>query len=402
MAKTSSIDRIPGRSRTVIESVRPEVDCGRFAIKRVVGESVLVEADIFTDGHDLLTAILVYRVSGETEWTETEFQELGNDRWRASFEVTRVGRYEYSAQAWVDRFKTWRRDLQRRLDARVVTGADLEIGAGIIEEAAQRAKGEDRKRLLQWAEIIRPPGDDKARLALSGELANLMARYPDRSQLTRYQKTLPVVVDRERARFSSWYELFPRSASPVTGQHGTFEDVKSLLPRIADLGFDVLYLPPIHPIGKTNRKGKNNLLIAEEDDVGSPWAIGSEEGGHKSIHPQLGTLEDFRSLVSKALEYGIDIAIDVAFQCSPDHPYSRDHEEWFRHRPDGTIQYAENPPKKYEDIYPFDFETEAWPELWLELKSVFVYWIEQGIRIFRVDNPHTKPFRFWEWLLSLH
>jgi starch synthase (maltosyl-transferring) len=401
MPKTSSIGRaIPGRSRTVIESVRPELDCGRFAIKRVIGESVVVEADIFTDGHDLLTAVLLYRVAGEPVWTETEFRESGNDRWRAAFEVTRIGRYEYSVEAWVDRFKTWRRDLQKRLDARVLTDGDLEIGARIIEEAAGRARGEDRKRLHQWAEIIRMPGDDSARLALTAELAGLMARYPERAHATRYGRTLPVVVDRERARFSAWYELFPRSTSRIPGRHGTFEDVKALLPRIADLGFDVLYLPPIHPIGRTNRKGKNNELTAGEDELGSPWAIGSDLGGHKSIHPELGTLEDFRSLVSTAARYGIEVAMDVAFQCSPDHPYAREHEEWFLHRPDGTIQYAENPPKKYEDIYPFDFETEAWPELWEELKSVFVYWIEQGVRIFRVDNPHTKPFRFWEWLIS--
>lgn len=400
----SSIREIPanGKSRVVIEAVWPEIDCGRFPIKRVAGEAVAVEADVFVDGHDLISALLLFRPAGETEWFETPLKEVGNDRWRGSFNVDRLGRYEYSVEAWVDHFKTWRRDLRKRLDALGVTTADLQIGSRLVMLALARAKGDDRRRLKQWSDSLQgvPQPLEGARLGLAEELFELMSRYPDRSLSTRYGKQLEVVVDRERARFSTWYELFPRSASGVPGRHGTLQDVEVRLPRLARMGFDVLYLPPIHPIGRTNRKGKNNALSPAPEDLGSPWAIGSEAGGHKAIEPMLGTLEDFRSLVIKAREQGIDIALDIAFQCSPDHPYAKEHPEWFQHRPDGTIQYAENPPKKYEDIYPFDFETEDWVGLWEELKDVLMFWIDQGVRIFRIDNPHTKPFRFWHWLID--
>jgi len=386
----------------VIEAVRPEIDCGRFPIKRVTGEAVTVEADVFVDGHDLISAVLLFKRAEEQDWFETSLREVGNDSWRGSFNVDRLGRYEYSVEAWVDHFKTWRRDLRKRLEAAQVTAADLQIGSGLVLEAQARSKGDDGRRLKQWADSLAavPQPLEGARLGLAEELFELMSRYPDRSHSTTYGKRLEVVVDRERARFSTWYELFPRSTNRSAGRHGTLRDVEAELPRLAHMGFDVLYLPPIHPIGVANRKGKNNLLAPIPEDVGSPWAIGSEAGGHKAIEPALGTLEDLRSLVEKAREQGIDIALDIAFQCSPDHPYAKEHPEWFQHRPDGTIQYAENPPKKYEDIYPFNFESDDWLALWEELKDIVLFWIEQGIRVFRVDNPHTKPFLFWQWLIN--
>ncbi|ADE15575.1 alpha amylase catalytic region [Nitrosococcus halophilus Nc 4] len=390
-----------GRNRAVIEGVKPEIDGGRFTIKRTVGEAVGVEANVFTDGHDTVSCVLQYRPEGASSWREVPMQPVGNDRWQGGFRVTEVGRYRYTLIAWVDHFESWRHDLAKRVQAEDIA-LQLQVGARLLAETAERAEGEDAKRLRTWAEILSGEGDLGKRLdtALDEEVALLMADYPDRRFATRYHSELGVVVDRERARFSAWYEMFPRSCSPESGQHGHFKACEARLPYIAAMGFDVLYLPPIHPIGRINRKGKNNTLIPNPEDPGSPWAIGAAEGGHKSIHPQLGTLEDFRRLVAKAREYGIEVALDIAFQCAPDHPYVKEHPEWFRWRPDNTVQYAENPPKKYEDIYPFHFETERWQPLWDELKSVFLFWIEQGVHIFRVDNPHTKPFPLWEWLIA--
>jgi starch synthase (maltosyl-transferring) len=388
------------RRRVVIENVKPQIDCGRFPAKRVTGEKVVVEADVFTDGHDLLFSQLLFRADDEQEWTPVPMEPLVNDRWRGSFEVLQLGFYHYTLEAWLDPFKTWARDLTKKIQAGQDVGVDCLIGAALIEQAAGRADGEDRKRLNGFAQRLRKRGLQAASLVASNpELEALMARYPDRSDQTVYPKQLKVFVENQRAAFSTWYELFPRSCPSRQGDHGSFRDCETELERIKSMGFDVLYLPPIHPIGQTHRKGKNNAPVAEPDDTGSPWAIGSKEGGHKSVHPSLGTLEDFRRLVAKARQMGIETALDIAFQCSPDHPYVQEHPEWFRGRPDGSIQYAENPPKKYEDIYPFDFETKQWRELWEELKSIFLFWIEQGVRIFRVDNPHTKPFRFWEWLI---
>jgi starch synthase (maltosyl-transferring) len=278
----------------------------------------------------------------------------------------------------------------------------LQVGAKLVKEAAERANGEEAKRLGSLAKVLESKGDLNERLdiALGDEIALLMSRYPERQFAAHYDKKLVVIVDRVRARFSTWYEMFPRSCIPGPGQHGNFKTCQARLPYIAAMGFDVLYLPPIHPIGRLNRKGRNNTLLASTEDPGSPWAIGAEEGGHKAVHPQIGTLEDFRLFVAKAREYGMEVALDIAFQCAPDHPYVKENPQWFRWRPDNTVQYAENPPKKYEDIYPFYFETEQWQPLWEELKSVFLFWIEQGIHIFRVDNPHTKPFPLWEWLIA--
>jgi len=392
------------KSRVIIEGVQPEIDGGRFPIKRVIGEEVTVEADIFADGHESLSACLLHRGEDEPNWTETPMEFLVNDRWRGSFVVEEIGHYRYTIVAWVDKFKSWRQDLSKRVEARQKDiEVNLLIGAQIIAGAQPRASGRYRRLITEWIDTLQSEEvtqKEKVRLALSDAVSRIMERCVDRRFVVTYPKELGVTVDREKARFSSWYEMFPRSCASKTNQHGTFRDCEARLPYIAELGFDVLYLPPIHPIGHTNRKGKNNTLTAAPDDPGTPWAIGSEEGGHKAIHPQLGTLKDFQKFVHKARDYGIEVAIDIAFQCSPDHPYVKERPEWFQWRPDGTIQYAENPPKKYQDIYPMDFESENWQELWEELKSVVLFWIEHGVRIFRVDNPHTKPFAFWEWLIG--
>jgi len=327
-------------------------------------------------------------------------ESLDNDRWRATFEVTEIGAYLYTLQAWVDRFGSWRQGLAKKLQAGQDVAIDLLIGAGLVEEIANRAPPTDKKQLGNFISILRSKQPDAGETALLPELAALMAKYSDRRWAVTYEKELRVNVDREKARFSTWYEMFPRSCASEPGVHGTLRDCEQQLPYVASMGFDVLYLPPIHPIGRSFRKGKNNEVNAGPEDVGSPWAIGAKEGGHKAIHPQLGTLEDFKRLVTKAKESGIEIALDIAFQCAPDHPYAREHPEWFRKRPDGSIQYAENPPKKYQDIYPLDFETDHWKELWDELKSIIVFWCEQRVRIFRVDNPHTKAFPFWEWVIA--
>ncbi len=396
-----------GRQRAIIEAVTPEIDGGRYAIKRTVGEYVVVEADIFADGHDQLSAVLSFRQAGATDWEEIFMEPLGNDRWRAQFQVTQIGQAFYRILAWVDPFQTWQQDLHKRVAAVRVSGTEslqdvaveLLIGAELVERAAQAQSRDLAAKLRNYAQMLRQGGDPAIEIALSPTLGSLMQLYGERRFVTAYPER-GVWVDPEKARFSTWYELFPRSCGPDEHTHGTFQDVIARLPLLAEMGFDVLYLPPIHPIGRTFRKGKNNAMTAEPDDVGSPWAIGGPEGGHKAIHPQLGSLEDFHRLVAEAKKFNIDIALDIAFQCSPDHPYVKEHPEWFKKRPDGTIQYAENPPKKYQDIYPLDFETENWQALWEELKSVIEYWIDQGVTIFRVDNPHTKAFGFWEWCIG--
>jgi starch synthase (maltosyl-transferring) len=391
-----------GRQRVVIENIRPQSDAGRFAIKRVVGDRVTVEADAFADGHEHVVVLLSHRMRGAERWIETPMESIFNDRYRASFTLAELGRYEYTIQAWVDRFHTWRYDLTKRAAAGQDLAVDLLIGANIVDAAAARAADSDAKRLRYVAEQLRSKTDQKqlVEVALDQELITLMDRHADRSLSSVNMPAYEIVVDRPRARASTWYELFPRSCSSSPGRHGTLRDLIGRLPTLADMGFDIVYLPPIHPIGDAYRKGKNNAVSAQPDDVGSPWGIGSTDGGHKAIHPQLGTLADFRALVEAAHRHEMEIALDIAFQCSPDHPYVKEHPEWFRKRPDGAIQYAENPPKKYQDIYPFDFETENWRALWEELRSVFAFWAEQGVRSFRVDNPHTKPFAFWEWTIT--
>jgi len=396
---------VDGRVRAVVENVTPIVDGGRFAVKRVVGDKVAVEADCFADGHDVVAARLRWRREDEDRWHETPMVPIGNDRWRAVFEPDAVGRWVYTVCAWVDRFLTWHHDFERRIEAADIRVA-ARVGARLIAQAAERAGGDAGRRLADWASRLAALAEQQAdaaairALALDDELGRLAARHPDRSFEFAWPGELPLVVDRERARFSSWYEFFPRSASREPGRHGTFRDCEAMLPYIAEMGFDVVYLPPIHPIGRVNRKGRNNTLLAASDDVGSPWAIGAEEGGHKSVHTPLGTLADFEQLVARAHELGIEMALDIAYQCAPDHPYVKQHPAWFRWRPDGSVQYAENPPKKYQDIYPFDFESDDWQGLWRELVDVMEFWIGAGVKIFRVDNPHTKAFGFWEWAIA--
>jgi starch synthase (maltosyl-transferring) len=390
-----------GRMRAVIERITPSVDGGRFAAKRIVGDAVVVEADCFTDGHDTLACLLLWRREGEAAWQETPMTALANDRWQGSFVAQSVGRYQYTVTAWVDHFLSWRHDFARRVEAEDLRIAAL-VGAGLIEAAAERASGEERQRLNNWAARLRAATDARVlkTLGLDEEFAAVAGRYPDRRLATTCPVEHPLVVDRERARFSSWYEMFPRSASNGPGRHGTFRDCEARLPYVAKMGFDVLYFPPIHPIGRVNRKGANNALAAGPGDLGSPWAIGAAEGGHTALHAELGTSADFRRLLASAHSHGIEIALDIAFQCAPDHPCVAAHPNWFRLRPDGTVQYAENPPKKYQDIFPFEFESEDWRALWQELAGVIRYWAGEGVRIFRVDNPHTKPFAFWEWAIT--
>ena len=390
-----------GRRRAVVEGVTPLVDGGRFPIKRIVGDRVVVEADAFADGHDVVVAVLRHRPPGG-DWVELPMEPLGNDRWRAAFELESIGRHEYTVAARTDAWLTWRGDLAKRLDAGQDVTVDLQIGAALVEAAAGRAENApdpaDTRDLRRWTDRLR--AGSAPRDGLDESLDAAMRRHPDRAHVTTFEPVLGIVADPVHARFSSWYELFPRSTSPEPGRHGTLRDVIARLPYVAGLGFDVLYLPPIHPIGRTFRKGPNNVTTAGPDDPGVPWAIGGPEGGHTAIHSELGRLEDFDALVEAARGRGIRIALDIAFQASPDHPAVAEHPTWFRQRPDGTVQYAENPPKKYQDIYPFDFESGDWPALWQELCRVFTFWIGHGVEIFRVDNPHTKAFPFWEWVIG--
>lgn len=391
-----------GRSRVLIEGVSPQVDHGRFPAKRVVGDLVEVRARIFADGHDVLGGRLLFRHESEKTWSEVVLAALPNDWWHGAFAVQKLGRYYFTVEAWIDRFATWQRDLRKRVAAGQDVAVDLLVGTQIIREHLPVVPAEERKSLESIASQIEKGGERQSQIdvALSPALASLMSKHTDRRYATRYDCELPIEVDRLLARFSTWYEFFPRSSSATPGRHGTLADCEARLPYVAQMGFDVLYFPPIHPIGRSFRKGKNNSVTAGPADVGSPWAIGAAEGGHKAIHPELGTMEDFRRLVAKAQSLGIDIALDIAYQCAPDHPYVAAHPDWFRQRPDGTIQYAENPPKKYQDIYPFDFESEDWRNMWEELKSVLLFWGQEGVRVFRVDNPHTKSMAFWEWVIA--
>ena len=382
-----------GQSRVIIENVQPQVDEGLYPAKRAVGERVDVTADIFSDGHDHIRARLLYKKEGEAKWKEAEMNPGMNDEWRASFYVEEKGIYRFTLQAWVDHFDTWYDGFKKKSNAGLDVHLELLEGANILKVLA--SENSSLKTISKRLE-----GDYAAAVAfvMGKEFSVIVHDNPLIQHAHTYNKQLKVIVEHEKANFSAWYELFPRSSS-LEGGHGTFTDVIRLLPRVVSMGFDVLYLPPIHPIGRINRKGKNNNVKAEAGEPGSPWAIGSDQGGHKSILPELGTLDTYKKLISEAKKHNIDIALDIAFQCAPDHPYVKDHPEWFKQRPDGSIQYAENPPKKYQDIYPFNFETENWLALWNELKSVITFWIDQGVKIFRVDNPHTKPISFWEWAI---
>ena len=386
--------------RIAIEGIDPEIDGGRFAARAVEGRPLVIEADIFGDGHEVLGAALLFRADRAADWTETPMDHVINDRWRATVTPRAPGACEFTLIAWRDLFGTWARDTGKKLAAGQEVALEAEEGRLILAEAAAATEGPEGETLRSLAARMEG-ADTAARIATltAPDTAALMARHGPRANLTPLDRALPVMVDRTRAAFSAWYELLPRSQGPG-GRHGTLRDVIDRLPYVAGLGFDVLYFPPIHPIGKVNRKGRNNSLTPGPDDPGSPYAIGSPEGGHKDIHPDLGTMEDFDALVQAARGHGLEIALDFAIQCAPDHPWVRDHPEWFDWRPDGTIKFAENPPKKYEDIVNVHFYRKALPDLWLELRDVVEHWIAHGVTIFRVDNPHTKPFPFWEWLIA--
>lgn len=392
-----------GRKRVIIEMLKPQVDNAEYPAKRALGEKVNVIAHAFSDGHDAIAVELCWRKKGESDFRRVPMQPQGNDVWQASFVITEMADHEFTARSWIDHFATWRHGLEKKFEAGQNILVELADGAPMLRDAAQRAEAAADKALLSdTAAKLTAGGQDAAfEAAMQPELEELMHLWGDRSLASTYPKTLEIQVDPHLALFSSWYEVFPRAAAAMRGEdrHGTFEDVRKLLPEIKRMGFDVLYLPPIHPIGETNRKGKNNAATCEPDDPGSPWAIGGAAGGHKAIHPQLGGFEEFERLRLLADNMGIALALDIAFQCAPDHPYVQEHPEWFKQRSDGSIQYAENPPKKYQDVYPFDFETDDWEALWDELLSIFLFWRERGVKVFRVDNPHTKPLPFWEWCI---
>jgi starch synthase (maltosyl-transferring) len=390
-----------GRLRVVIENVAPAVDGGRFPAKRCLGERVAVEADCLCDGHDLVFAALRYRPEGVSRWQQVPMQQVEQDRFRGEFEPDRLGTWYFSIAAWVDRFRSWQRDFARREqddDVRIAARA----GSVLIAEIAERAGREEAARLNEWAKQLSSVQDaEKLRsLGADATLVALAGRYAVPHFESVCAREYALTIERARAGYGAWYELFPRSTASSAGAHGSFKTLIERLPYVADMGFDVLYLPPIHPIGERHRKGRNNTPSAAPGEPGSPWGIGGRAGGHKAIHPELGTMDDFRRLLEAAAALGIEVALDIAFQCSPDHPYVKSHPEWFKRRPDGSIQYAENPPKRYQDIYPLDFETGEWRSLWNELAGIVEFWMDAGVHIFRVDNPHTKAFPFWQWLIE--
>ena len=388
------------RGRIAIEDISPQINGGEFPAKRVVGDHLVVEADIFSDGHDKVSAALLYRREGVTTWSATPMHHFDNDRWRGTLLLLENATYTYTIVAWRDLFGTWREDVKKKRSAGQSITLELQEGRQLLEQARDRSS-----RGLAIGDLLRSldalaSDDERLNVLLQDEVAQLMDEVGPRSNETRADRDLRVWVDRPAAAFSAWYELFPRSQSGDVRRHGTFEDVIARLDYVQDLGFDVLYFPPIHPIGEVNRKGRNNSLTAQKGDPGSPYAIGSKLGGHDAIHPELGTADDFRRLVGAARERGLEIALDFAIQCAPDHPWITQHPEWFDWRPDGTIKFAENPPKKYEDIVNVHFYRDAFPSLWHALKNVLLHWVHEGVRIFRVDNPHTKPYPFWEWVIG--
>jgi len=407
---------IEGRRRVIIEEIQPSIDCGRYPAHRILGDPIAVTAAIFADGHGRVAARLLYRHDTEKHWRVIPLTPLSNDLWRGEFLTDKLGTYHFAIQAWVDHFATWHDDLKKRLAAQpdphqpseaISTPQDiplaLHIGAQLIDHIGELIEGPDRLPISEAAANLRTlaaQGSGFYSDPITAELCELIARHPDLELSTRTETDFTIWVDRPRARFSTWYELFPRSCSPTPDAHGTLADVEAMLPQIASMGFDVLYLPPIHPIGLAFRKGPNNNVIAQPGDEGSPWAIGAPDGGHKAVHAKLGTLADVDRLAAAARKQHIDLALDIAFQCSPDHPWVAEHPAWFTKRPDGSIQYAENPPKKYQDIYPLNFDSTDWRGLWDELLSVFLFWVDHGVHCFRVDNPHTKALPFWEWCIT--
>ncbi len=391
-----------GKSRVIIDNVSPQIDGGKYPIKRTVGEKVTVAADVITDGHDEVKAVILYKKITDSTWTEAPMKVVSVDKWGGSFRIAEQVPYLYTVKGWVDHFSTWQKGLKKKFDDGQNVAVELEIGARMIEKAALKSSAADSERMLRYAHSLRnhPQMSEAVAAAISPEISQLYELYAEKSNSTIYEQSFNINVEFKKALYSTWYEFFPRSTSETPYKHGTFKDCQRILPHVAEMGFDVVYLPPIHPLGKLHRKGKNNTLNAKPGEPGSCWAIGSDEGGHKATHPELGTVEDFVEMVQFAKTLDIDIALDIAYQCAPDHPYVKQHPQWFKWRPDGTVQYAENPPKKYQDVLPINFETEDWQNLWIELKSVFEYWIEKGVTIFRVDNPHTKSFKFWEWCIA--
>jgi starch synthase (maltosyl-transferring) len=388
-------------SPILIEDVRPQVDCGRYPVKREVGDRLVVSADIFREGHDKIAAVVKYRAQDETDWSEVEMTYLDNDRWTGSFLLNRNTRYHYVIEAFPDVFGSWCEELRKKHEAGQDVSSELIEGTRIVREAQSRAADSDRATFDRIIAVATGSDQGVATTVMLGpELADLMLRYRSRAGWIHSRPELTVIVDRVRARYAAWYSMFPRSAGTVPGKSATFRDVMNQLPRIQEMGFNVLYFTPIHPIGTSNRKGKNNTLESTPDDPGVPYAIGSPLGGHDAINPDLGTFDDFHDLVAAADRHGMEIALDVAIQASPDHPWAKEHPEWFYIRPDGTIKYAENPPKKYQDIYPINFQNEHWRALWEELRRVILFWVGHGVKSFRVDNPHTKPTLFWEWLIA--
>lgn len=390
------------QTRIIIESVKPQLDGGSFYIKRIVDQKVNVSAHVFSDGHDVVECCVKFKHEKDKKWSEVRMSPTENDEWEAEFIVEKQGFYSYFIEGWVDYALNWQHGTERKINDNQHVKSELLEGAEYCQAILKEVTKEEKAYLnlaikaFQDAKLY----DSAIAIALSDELHQIFKKYPTRT-LANSSVELKVYVDRKKALFSTWYEFFPRSASETPGKHGTFKDCERLLPRVAEMGFDTLYFPPIHPIGEVNRKGKNNATTAEKGDVGSPWGIGSKHGGHKSTHPELGTIDDFKSLVKKAQSMGIEIAMDYALQAAPDHPYVKDFPQWFKWRPDGTVQYAENPPKKYQDIQPIYFESGDWKNLWKELLDVALFWVEEcGIRVFRVDNPHTKPFYFWGWLIG--
>jgi len=388
-------------SPIIIEKVDPEVDSGRYPIKREVGDRLEVSADIFKEGHDVLAAVLRYRTINETTWHEAAMSHVDNDRWSGHFDLQENTRYLYTIGAFTNTFESWRQEVTKKSQAGERIESELLEGRALVEGAAKRATGQDKARLNELLKQWRSSDTQEAQLAvaLSEELAQLVERHQERTAWTVYDRELKVVVDRVRARYGAWYEIFPRSQGTIPGKGSTFQECEQRLPAIKAMGFDVLYLTPVHPIGRTNRKGKNNSLIPIPTDPGSPYAIGNEQGGHDAVEPSLGTIADFDRFEKAVRAQGMELAMDFAINCSPDHPYVKEHPEWFAHRPDGTIKYAENPPKKYQDIYNVDFYCKDWFGLWNEMKRVILFWADHGVKIFRVDNPHTKPVAFWEWLI---
>ncbi|WP_243471836.1 alpha-1,4-glucan--maltose-1-phosphate maltosyltransferase [Winogradskyella sp. MH6] len=387
--------------RVVIDTVTPQINCGEFYIKRIVNEVVNVDAHVLVDGHDVIAASVLYKHEKERKWSEVRMHHVVNDEWKASFTVEKQGFYTYKVEGWVDYALNWQHGIERKIDDNQHVRSELLEGVTYLKPLLKKASKKEKEYLAHCIDCFENEDkyDDAIKEATSHKLHDIFVKYPEK-HLANASKELQIYVDRKKALFSTWYEFFPRSSSQTEGQHGTFKDCERLLPRIAEMGFDTLYFPPVHPIGEVNRKGKNNTTNAKEGDVGSAWGIGSQYGGHKDIHPQLGTVEDFKALIKKAKDLGIEIAMDYALQAAPDHPWVKEHPDWFKWRPDGTVQYAENPPKKYQDILPIYWESKDYKNLWKECLDILMYWIDCGIKVFRVDNPHTKPYYFWNWIIA--